>query len=129
MRSSHNTKSILLGAALFFVATTGEVVAQQSSQVFTLLPGPYAAGFRSVNQFDNSRSFAQYSAEGKLVNKGGTRPIQTSIWYPAEKDNTSALMLFEESVDLVAYELGPAEMTPEVRANAKEGLRFSQGQI
>ena len=124
MRFSHIIRSILLVAAFSSVVTTGEVMAQQSCQVFTLSPGPYSVGFKSVNQFDNSRSFAKYSAEGALVNKGGTRPIQTSIWYPAEKDNTAAPMLFEEYVDLVAYELGLPEMTPEVRTNAREGLRF-----
>jgi len=125
MRFSHIIKSILLVAAFLSLVTTGEVIAQQSCQVFTLLQGPYAVGFRSVNQFDNSRSFAKYSAEGTLVNKGGTRPIQTSIWYPAENGDDATLMLFEEYVDLVAYEVGFPEMTSEVRAAARRGLQFS----
>ena len=47
--------------------------ARQSSLVFTLSPGPYAVGFRSVNQYDFSRTFARYSPEGTLINEGGLR--------------------------------------------------------
>ncbi len=124
MRSSQIIKTILLVATFLSLVYTGNVNAQKSCQVFTLPQGPYAVGFRFINQFDNSRSFTKYSAEGTLVNKGGTRPIQTSIWYPAEKDSKATPMLFEEYADLIACEIGFPEMTPEVRTNAREGLRF-----
>jgi tetratricopeptide (TPR) repeat protein len=117
-------KCSLLVVLIIALFAPSEVSAQQSSLVFTLKPGPFPVGFRSVNQYDNSRSFAQYSAEGKLVNSGSTRPIQTSIWYPAESDSKSTPILFEEYADLVANEVSFPAMTSEVRANARQGLRF-----
>lgn len=99
-----------------------EVIAQQSSLTFTMPLGPYPVGFKSVNQYDYSRSFEKYDAEGKVVNEGGARPIQTSIWYPAISDSKTLPMLFEEYAYLVANEVGFPEMTEEVKANAKKSL-------
>ncbi len=117
------TKCSMLFLCFSIVLIAGAVSAQQSFLTFTLSPGPYAVGFKSVNQFDNSRSFSRYSAEGTLVNKGGTRPIQTSIWYPAEKGDNEILMQFEDYVDLAAFEVGFPEMTSEVRLQARKGIQ------
>ena len=68
--------------------------AQESVLEFNLKPGPYAVGFKVVYQYDYSRSFEKYDIEGNLINESGTRPIQTVIWYPADKGKKSA-MLFE----------------------------------
>ena len=49
--------------------------------------GPYAVGFRLVEQFDYSRTFAALvDALGKPFQGERARPIQTLIWYPAEKN-------------------------------------------
>lgn len=48
--------------------------------------GPYAVGFRLVEQYDYSRTFAPLVDElGKPFQGERARPIQTLIWYPAEK--------------------------------------------
>ena len=100
-----------------------EVIAQESALVFTLPLGSYAVGFKSVNQYDYSRSFEKYNMEGKLVNEGGARPIQTSIWYPAVDDGTTPPMLYEEYAYLLASETGFPEMTDEMKRSAKKMLR------
>ena len=100
-----------------------EVIAQESALVFTLPLGSYAVGFKSVNQYDYSRSFEKYNMEGKLVNEGGARPIQTSIWYPAVDDGTTPPMLYEEYAYLLASETDFPEMTDEMKRSAKKMLR------
>jgi hypothetical protein len=57
----------------------GTSYGQESVLEFNLKPGPYAAGFKVVYQYDYSRSFEKYDIEGSLVNESGARPIQTCI--------------------------------------------------
>jgi tetratricopeptide (TPR) repeat protein len=115
-------KSSLL-AVFFFVAIFAvEVSAQQSSLVFTLPSGPYSVGFKSVNQYDYSRSFAESDLLGRVVNEGGYRPIQTSIWYPAVKDENVPPMRFEEYAYLIANEVSFQESNEETRTQAKKSL-------
>ena len=50
--------------------------------------GPYAAGFRVVEQYDYSRTFQPEIDELGRPNPGErARPIQTLVWYPAEKSS------------------------------------------
>ena len=50
--------------------------------------GPHAAGFRVVAQYDYSRTFQpQIDELGRPYSGERARPIQTSIWYPAEKSS------------------------------------------
>lgn len=100
-----------------------EAVAQESALAFTLPLGPYAVGFKLVNQYDYSRSFEKYNMEGKLVNEGGARPIQTSIWYPALDDGMTLPMHYKEYAYLVANETGFIEVTDEMKMSAKKMLR------
>jgi dienelactone hydrolase len=47
--------------------------------------GPYAVGFRLIEQYDYSRTFAPLIDElGKPFEGERARPIQTLIWYPAQ---------------------------------------------
>lgn len=49
--------------------------------------GSYAVGFRLVEQYDYSRTFAPLVDElGKPFQGERARPIQTLIWYPAERN-------------------------------------------
>jgi len=112
----------LLVALLSLNALLQDVVAQPSVQTFTLPPGPYAVGFKSVNQYDYSRSFAKFDLLGRLVNEGGIRPIQTSIWYPAAIDENLQPVLFEEYVYLIANEVSFQALTEEAKSQAKREL-------
>lgn len=50
-------------------------------------PGPHAVGLRVVEQYDQSRGYRGISDPytGKATRGDRARPIQTLIWYPAEK--------------------------------------------
>jgi dienelactone hydrolase len=50
-------------------------------------PGPHAVGFKVVDQYDYSRSYrgATDPLTGKPLTGETARPIQTLIWYPADK--------------------------------------------
>jgi tetratricopeptide (TPR) repeat protein len=53
---------------------------------FTEKPGTYAVGLRVVDQYDYSRTYRpKIDAEGKPTVGERARPLQTLIWYPAEK--------------------------------------------
>jgi dienelactone hydrolase len=117
-------KAFIATINFFLLTLVSQVgMAQESALVFTLPFGSYAVGFTSVNQYDYSRSFEKYDMAGKLINEGGARPIQTSIWYPAVDDGTTSPMLYEEYAYLVANEAGVPEMTDEMKTNAKKMLK------
>jgi dienelactone hydrolase len=53
---------------------------------FTLPPGPYAVGLKVVEQYDYSRTWGSPIDDlGKPKTGEHARPLQTFIWYPAEK--------------------------------------------
>lgn len=53
---------------------------------FTEQPGKYAVGLKVVEQYDYSRTYRpKVDAEGKPTVGERARPLQTLIWYPAEK--------------------------------------------
>lgn len=78
---------------------------------FAPKPGPYAVGFRIVFQYDYTRSF---SGKVDMLGKPSTgelaRPVQTLIWYPAEKSGNPP-MVFGDYLPLRVREL---EATPTV---------------
>jgi tetratricopeptide (TPR) repeat protein len=53
---------------------------------FTEKPGPHLVGLRVVEQYDYSRTYQSQSDDlGKPYKGERARPLQTLIWYPAEK--------------------------------------------
>lgn len=86
-------------------ASFGNAMSQQVpafSFSFNQLFGRYAVGFKTVQQYDRSRSFSMDSP-GKVDAPSLGRPLQTLIWYPAVPSKTPPMTLgaFE---DLVAHE-------------------------
>jgi len=124
MRNSESSlgRRSLLAALLFLSGLFQNLAAQSSVQTFTPSPGPHAVGFTSVNQYDYSRSFTKFDLLGRVVNEGGYRPIQTSIWYPAVKDDNVQPMRFEDYVYLVANEVSFQSLTEEAKSQAKKDL-------
>lgn len=50
-----------------------------------LAAGPHAVGFRVFDEYDFSRTFrSQLDFRGARLRDGNPRPIQVSVWYPAE---------------------------------------------
>ena len=49
-----------------------------------LEPGPHAVGFKTIEQYDHSRSFSpKRDYFGDAIPGETARPIQVCIWYPA----------------------------------------------
>jgi pimeloyl-ACP methyl ester carboxylesterase len=71
---------------------------------FTEKPGPYGVGLKVVEQYDRSRSF---QVESDLPNgpavAGGPRPLQTLVWYPAER-SSERVMTFGDYGALIRTE-------------------------
>jgi dienelactone hydrolase len=63
---------------------------------FTELPGAYSVGLKVVDQYDRSRSFhLEDGASGNPESAEGPRPLQTLVWYPAEKTNQPTMTIGE----------------------------------
>jgi dienelactone hydrolase/predicted negative regulator of RcsB-dependent stress response len=55
-------------------------------------PGPHGVGLRVVEQYDYSRSYRRSTDDlGKVYQGERARPLQTLIWYPAEKSGAKPM--------------------------------------
>jgi tetratricopeptide (TPR) repeat protein len=71
---------------------------------FTESPGPHPVGLKVVQQYDYSRIYLPATDElGKPTTGERARPLQTLIWYPAEK-STAAKMTVADYSTLAATE-------------------------
>jgi len=69
---------------------------------FVEKPGQYSVGLKVVEQYDRSRSF-QTASSGDPVATENPRPLQTLVWYPAEK-SSNATMTFGDYAALIKTE-------------------------
>src|SRR5437868_5078086 len=77
-------RSRIVRALTLLLAASASSAYAQSALRFTLPYGPYAVGFKAVDQYDYSRTFGgDYDETGRVRTGERARPIQTSIWYPA----------------------------------------------
>ncbi|MDQ3820340.1 MAG: hypothetical protein M3362_22030, partial [Acidobacteriota bacterium] len=90
--------SILL--LIFACVTTTE--AQKESQTpfwGSLSPGPYAVGFRTIYEFDRTRTWLVTRRYEKSFSPDlNGRPIRISVWYPAALDAKARQLRFENYV-------------------------------
>ena len=79
---------IRLAALLILSLFSG--AAQAGAGFAGLKPGPHGVGFRVVSQYDYSRSYRDKTdlVTGKPYAGERARPIQTLVWYPAQKGGT-----------------------------------------
>ena len=116
---------------VFFLVAVGAAATQGQQRLQTplwgnLSAGPYAVGFRTVYQFDNTRTWRTTRGYEKPFApdlKG--RPIRVSVWYPAIRAARSRQMRFEEYVKPV----GPKEFAElnnilELREKLLSGFRL-----
>lgn len=62
-----------------------------------LQPGPHGIGFRTIEQYDNSRVVSgKYDYFGNAVDGIRERPIQVCLWYPAVTDDEAWMMVYGE---------------------------------
>jgi dienelactone hydrolase len=80
-------------------------VQAQSLFTFSNVPGTHGVGVRTLKQYDRSRSFSPprgILADVFSKNENRGRPIQTVIWYPAEKGGQS--VKYDDYLQLVGWE-------------------------
>jgi len=82
---------------LCFVSFSLFTFPQSSTADFNHEFGSYEVGFKTVFQYDNARTYNPDSLPGNHP-----RPIQTLIWYPAEKTVKASYMNYKEYVFLDA---------------------------
>lgn len=85
-----------------------------------LKAGPHAVGFRAIATADATRSFrTPTDFYGRPRADFGNRPIQISLWYPAEFTTRSIPMTYGDYVALLAWELGPPKTDAAARRTAE----------
>lgn len=78
---------------LLAVLGLADIVSAQPNFTRTNPAGPYTVGLRVVEQYDRSRAYRGVTDaySGQPTEGERARPIQTLIWYPAEKGTGSAV--------------------------------------
>lgn len=104
---------------LFLLALLFATTASAQPLYGPLTPGPYAVGFRVIERYDYSRPYRfARDLSGKPRSGELARPMQISVWYPAEKGSGKA-MRFGDYVALVASATKFAGISDADRANAE----------
>jgi len=107
-------------STVLLVAAIPSLAQESSSPLWGQLEaGPNAVGFRVTETYDRSRPYRPLrNLSGRLREGERGRPIQISIWYPAEK-SASQPMTWADYFSLVATEpeFGPV---PDDRKRARE---------
>jgi hypothetical protein len=110
--SLNRTRRVLVllfafAASAFAQARSAPAATFPDHFTFAPKPGPYAVGFRVVFQYDYSRTFREaVDLLGKRSTDELARPVQTLIWYPAEKSGNSPIV-FGDYLALSVKELEP----------------------
>jgi tetratricopeptide (TPR) repeat protein len=123
---------LLVGNVLAMHAQSAPVVGSGDQRFqFTEKPGPDAVGLKVVEQYDFSRSYRSVTDElGKPYQGERARPLQTLIWYPAQK-NSGKPMTVGDYGDLLATEVnfGRPQLAPDwkewldgMRATLKDSM-------
>jgi tetratricopeptide (TPR) repeat protein len=89
--------SILQAAACWAgLAVCGVALATPPQFRFEAQPGPYAVGLKVVEQYDHSRVYRHSTDElGRPYDGERARPLQTLVWYPAERSKAKAMTLHD----------------------------------
>ena len=122
-RQTRMIRSKILAAAFLFIifvagghAQNAPVAASGDQRFhFTEKPGPHAVGLKVVEQYDFSRTYRPLTDElGKPYQGERARPLQTLIWYPAQKSSDKAMTVGDYS-DLLATEtsFGKPDLSPD----------------
>ncbi len=91
---------LVLASVVPFIAVAQDVPVFQ----FLEKPGPHAVGLKVVEQYDFSRTYRPMTDDlGKPYSKERARPLQTLVWYPAEK-GAGKPMTVADYFDLIATE-------------------------
>jgi dienelactone hydrolase len=111
MNTRMKPSKCLVLLAFLYTLCFSRLFAQPSILWGNLQPGPYHVGFRVINRIDSSR---QTGPEGK------SRPLQISIWYPADSLTEKAPLKYKDYLLLTAYELNFGTISPEAENKTLE---------
>src|SRR5271156_4039154 len=84
------TASLRIASFAFLTLSIPFAASAQTAPLFhfTEPPGPHQVGLKVVEQYDYSRTYRHTTDDlGKPYQGERARPLQTLIWYPAEKSN------------------------------------------
>ncbi|MCP4706318.1 MAG: hypothetical protein GY865_17105 [candidate division Zixibacteria bacterium] len=82
---------------ILIISFQANIQAQPSPVWGDLKPGEYAAGFKTIERYDYSRTFrSHYGYFGEAIPGENSRPIQICIWYPAQKTENAVSMVLGE---------------------------------
>lgn len=110
----------------FLLQVTPAADAQSFLDWNGLKTGPHAVGFRAVATTDATRTWqTPTDYRGRPRPDFGNRPIQVSIWYPAETVSLPRPMTYGDYVDLLSWEIGPAK--PGAGKTAREQFQRMSG--
>ena len=91
---------------VMFVGAAAAVAQKEPLFQFAEKPGPHSVGLKVVEQYDYSRTYRRLTDDlGKPYQGERARPLQTLIWYPAEKSSSKPMTVGDYG-DLMAT--GPA---------------------
>ncbi len=95
-----------------------------SPQLGRLVRGPYAVGFRVIQQRDYSRTVTAKKNYAGIPAAGETAaPMQIGLWYPADPAPASEPMRFDEYLYLAQIAETGGEITDRDRDRARDALR------
>ncbi len=113
---------IFISSLLFYLLVVNTCLYSQDRPQWDDIPaGPHKIGFKVINTYDYSRGYfptSDYS--GTPSDYETSRPMQISIWYPAETDEENRQMVFGDYIELLASELGKDRVTDAARQEARE---------
>jgi hypothetical protein len=85
-------KALILCAVIAAISCSTTLAQDAPHFQFTQPPGAYAVGLKVVEQYDTSRTWGPaVDILGKPAVGERARPLQTLIWYPAEKSSVAPM--------------------------------------
>jgi hypothetical protein len=116
--------AVLLLPAFIFISVADLSYAETSAAWGKLTPGPHAVGFQVMFRRDPSRPYKpKRDYQGNPIAGDRSRPIQISIWYPAESSSTATQLTFQDYVYATASEETGSEPTEQQKQAAFAGFK------
>jgi len=119
--------------ALLLWVSVVALAADAPDFTFSNPPGKYAVGFKVVDQYDYSRTYAGIDNLGQPAKGEVARPIQTLIWYPSEKTSKPhltygdylALAATKDNFNPSAAAIDSAKQAADKLGNAKTSVMWA----
>jgi len=109
----------LLSGLLLGMLIGPPAVAQTYPQWGAMQPGPYEVGIRVIHTYDYSRGYwPKVDYQGQRDTLETARPMQISIWYPAQPQPEATRMVFGDYIALKA-----SAVLPEWRLRRRSAAR------